>query len=191
MRDYDSDTGYRSDQELIKFRKQQQQMFQRHSDNHSEIVPVVSSKGRRRDGYSSDLEGYSRHLVTISYSDNTVKANDATRNATFSNDTYDGNPSKTTTVRNDELYEHSGTETNINHYPSPSPFQRKKIVDQSTPISPVSGKLSFDPLTHVHVRKDGQIDRSDMYNTPDQIVDPQNKYLVSYFVVFVFIIKWN
>ena len=137
MRDYDSDTGYRSEQEVMKFRRQQQQMFQRSDSNYGEIVPVAN-KGRRRDGYSSDLEGYSRR--TLGYHDPHALE-------THSNSSQDGSqchrsysnsrsPSKqSAAVKNDELYELNPMNPSINHHPSsPSPLQSRNVTDQSTPL---------------------------------------------------------
>ncbi|KAK3596963.1 hypothetical protein CHS0354_033621 [Potamilus streckersoni] len=74
MRDYDSDTGYRSDQEVLRLRRQQQLMYgigidpSNRRDNQSDIFHAVRHKShhRHRDGYSSDLEGYKNRPVGIS-----------------------------------------------------------------------------------------------------------------------------
>ncbi|KAL4237050.1 Leucine-rich repeat-containing protein [Mactra antiquata] len=189
MRDYDSDTGYRSDQELIKFRRQQQQMFQRANDNYSEIVPVARSKGRRRDGYSSDLEGYSQRSMGAAYretnpSDNGNISNNSrtvgfdlsqSKSLNMSQSQY----SQNTDVRNDELYEHSLTDPSKSHYPSssPSPLQRRNVVDQSTPLTPTASRHNYDKKDVVDFEF-----KKDLFNVQDKhrtdgVIDPENRYM--------------
>ncbi|XP_053395537.1 leucine-rich repeat-containing protein 7-like isoform X4 [Mercenaria mercenaria] len=192
MRDYDSDTGYRSDQELIKFRRQQQQMYQRVNDNFSEIVPVTRPKGRRRDGYSSDLEGYSQRSMGVAHHETSAidNRNFPNRNNSLTRSfTYDGNQqqspnksqsqySQSETVGNDELYEQNMVDPNLNHYPSssPSPLQRRNIIDQSTPLSPNSARSNYN-------KKDSEFElKKDLFNAQDQhradgIIDPENRYM--------------
>lgn len=175
MRDYDSDTGYRSDQELMKFRRQQEQMFQRNDNNYREIVPVASSKGRRRDGYSSDVEGYSRR--TMGYHDPSAHDNRSvsSQEGYQSHRSYGNSrsPSKqSVAVRNDELYEQNPMNHSVSHYPSsPAPLLAKNVTDQST------------PLLQNKARNSEQEWRQEVFQVSNQmgdmsVVDRENKYMV-------------
>jgi len=195
MRDYDSDTDYRSDQELAKFRQQQQQMFQRNSDNYSEVVPVAKSHGRRHDGYSSDLEGYSHRVMCAAYReqsahrDNNSNSSGSHGDRNHSDDSqghrsYGSNsnsryPSTSASkpsvaMRSDELYEPNQS---VSHYPSsPQPLAP---LDQSTPVTPTSTRHS-NLGNHGNTQSDWQ---QDLYQTANQIadlsiIDPQNRYMV-------------
>jgi hypothetical protein len=196
MRDYDSDTGYRSDQELIKFRQQQQQMYQRLNDNYSEIVPVTRPKGRRRDGYSSDLEGYSQRSMGAAYHETSAvdNRNFSNRNNSLTRSfTYDTNqqssPTKShsqyshsETVRNDELYEQNMADPSLSHYPSssPSPLQRRNIVDQSTPLTPNPTRSNYksNDSSEFELKKD--LFNAQDHHRNDGIIDPENRYMVRY-----------
>lgn len=190
MRDYDSDTGYRSDQELIKFRRQQQQMFQRFNDNYSEIVAVTRPKGRRRDGYSSDLEGYSQRSMGAAYRETSAidnrslpsRNNSLTRSVTYdTSQSHSQNKSvsqysQNSAVRNDELYEHSVADQSVNHYPSssPSPLQRRNIIDQSTPLTPSSARTDFKNDSEFELKKD----LFSVQERREGMIDPENRYMV-------------
>lgn len=182
MRDYDSDTGYRSEQELMKFRHQQQQMFQRNADNYDEIVPVASTKTRRRDGYSSDVEGYTRRAMNVAYHE--VNAQDSR-----SNSSQDGSqshrslgngssrsPSKqSVAVRNDELYEHNPINP-VTHPSSPSPLQSRNITDQSTPLVQSNAQNYGRSGSETEWRKDLFQMSNQMGNM--SVMDPENRYMV-------------
>ena len=188
MRDYDSDTGYRSEQELMKFRQQQEQMFTRleipsKGDNYSEVVPVYSQVRRKRDGYSSDLEGYSQRGAGVAYrdfTDNQAKINNAhgLPNALNQSHNQSLNESSPRTVHNEQNISNSQPV----HYPSsPSPLHRSVVVDQSTPVTP-KHYVAVDPAT---VRSQGSVTKQleDLYLTSDHRdnpspVDPQNRYMV-------------
>lgn len=185
MRDYDSDTGYRSDQELMKFRRQQQQMFQRANDNYSEIVPIARSKGRRRDGYSSDLEGYSQRSMGAAYretngTDNVNSINNSQSQNKSSNVSV-SQYSQSGAVRNDEFYEQSLTDPSKAHYPSssPSPLQRRNVVDQSTPLTPTATRSNFNKkdVSDFEFKKD-LFNVQDSHRS-DAVIDPENRYMVS------------
>lgn len=187
MRDYDSDTGYRSDQELMQFRRQQQQMFQRNNENFGEIVPVA--KSRKRDGYSSDLEGYSRR--TMAYHDPNVQEthSNSSQDGSQSQRSYGTNcrtPSKqSVAVRSDELYEHNSMNPSINHYPSsPSPLQSRNVTDQSTPLVPVTPCSKY-------CKSDVDLDyKKELLKVTSQmsgasVIDPENRYMVCLFIPFI------
>ncbi|XP_052255764.1 leucine-rich repeat-containing protein 7-like isoform X2 [Dreissena polymorpha] len=165
MREYDSDTGYRSDQELMKFRHHQQQLYQQHSDNYSEIIPVNRTRGRRRDGYSSDLEGYSQRAMVAAYREQNTLDHPSPHRSQMHPSFNDGRSqsNQSIAVRNDELYEQNPMQPS-----SPSPLQRRNVIDQSTPVTPMSarrdyGKTDPDPVS------------SPMSNM--SLVDPENRYM--------------
>ena len=165
MRDYDSDTGYRSDHELVKFHQLQEQMFTRleipsKGENVSEIVPTYSRKGRRRDGYSSDLEGYSHRGIGVAYREVTdseakngnnnthglpsaLNSSSSHNHSNYNQSSHVNSPSqpspRSQTVRNDQLYEpnvSNSTTRPVQYHSSPSPLHRSTVVDQSTPVTP-------------------------------------------------------
>lgn len=64
QRDYDSDTGYRSETEVTRYRRQQ--MLAQYGGDAS--ITITPRKPRGKDGYSSDLEGYSQKRQSAGYS---------------------------------------------------------------------------------------------------------------------------
>lgn len=176
MRDYDSDTGYRSDQELMKFRRQQEQMFLRNDKNYGEIVPVASGKVRKRDGYSSDLEGYSRRTLAyhtpVSHDNHSVSSQDGSQDhRSFGTSR---SPSKqSVAVRNDELYEQNPMNLSVNHFPSsPNPISSRNITDQSTPVLQNKPRISEEEWRKDLLQASNQM--GDM-----SVVDRENRYMVS------------
>ncbi|XP_052775673.1 leucine-rich repeat-containing protein 7-like isoform X2 [Mya arenaria] len=180
MREYDSDTGYRSDQEMMKFRRQQQQMYQRYGDNYSEIVPVTRSKSHRRDGgYSSDLEGYSQRSMVAAYREQNTQEHTFSKTPMHqTNNTSRSQSNQNIAVRNDELYDLNPMQPGTSQYPpSPSPLQRRNVVDQSTPLTPTS--------TRREVRPGGGAEtewKKDLFNVSGQLqnvtlADPENRYM--------------
>ena len=201
MRDYDSDTGYRSDQELMKFRQQQEQMFERlqisNGDNYCEIVPVASRLGRRKDGYSSDLEGYSQRSSGVAYrdvTDNQSRSNNTQGLPSALNQSHnhhnqshnEKSPHVSRTVHNNQLYEpnvSSSSSQPVHYPPSPSPFHRSRIVDQSTPMTPKESSGTESSVS----RSQGSLDKhsEDLYlasdhRESDSPADSQNRYMVRY-----------
>ena len=174
MREYDSDTGYRSDQELMKFRRQQQQMYEHHSDNYSEIVPVTRSRSHRKDGYSSDLEGYSQRSMVAAYREQNTQ-----ESAQNSSTIRSPSNQNITTVRNDELYTGNPMQPSSIQYPSsPSPLQRHNVVDQSTPLTPSASRR--EPGKHGSETEW----KNDLFNLNNNVhnlsvLDPENRYMVS------------
>ena len=212
MRDYDSDTGYRSDHELVKFQQLQEQMFTRleipsKGENYSEIVPAYSRKGRRRDGYSSDLEGYSHRGIGVAYrevTDNEAKnsntqglpsaLNSSHNQSSHSSHVNSHLSPRTQTVRNDQLYDPNLSNSNtrpVQYHSSPSPLHRSIVVDQSTPVTP-KHYVAVDPSTiRSHCKTDnvrqsqGNLDKqfeelglvSD-HRDSDSPTDSLNRYMV-------------
>ncbi|CAG2208859.1 Erbin,Leucine-rich repeat-containing protein 7,Protein lap4,Protein scribble homolog,Protein lap1 [Mytilus edulis] len=62
-RDYDSDTGYRSESGVTRYSRQQ--MLAQYGGNSD--ITVTPCKPRRKDGYSSDVEGYSQRTQNTAY----------------------------------------------------------------------------------------------------------------------------
>ena len=191
MRDYDSDTGYRSNHELMKFRQQQEQMFERleisKGDNYCEIVPVAS-RLRKRDGYSSDLEGYSQRSSGVAYRDvpdNQVKNSNThglpnALNQSHNQSRHENSPHRPHTVHNDKREQTVSSSQPVRYPPSPSPFHRNRIVDQSTPMTPKS--LGIETSVN---RSQGSLDKhsEDLYlasdhRESDSPADSQNRYMV-------------
>ena len=213
MRDYDSDTGYRSDQELVKFHQLQEQMFTRleipsKGENYSEIVPVYSRIGRRRDGYSSDLEGYSHRGIGVAYrevTDNQAKNSNTQGLPSALNSSHshhnqssaeNSQPSpRTRIVRNDQLYDQNVSNSNsrpVQYHSSPSPLHRSIVVDQSTPVTPKHYVAVDSSVCRSHGKTDnirrsqGNLDKqfedlglASDHRDSDSPADSQNRYLVS------------
>lgn len=199
MREYDSDTGYRSDQEIMKFRQQQEQMFTRlevsskGDNNYCEVVPVYSRKGRRRDGYSSDLEGYSQRGLGVHYKEitdtqtknsNTQGLPSAFNSNSSHNQSLNENSPHTRTVHNDQLYEQNSNSRPVHYQSSPSPLHRSVVVDQSTPVTP-KHYVAVDSSVS---RSQGSLDKKfeDLHLASDHrdsdSADSQNRYMVGRFI---------
>ncbi|XP_041357782.1 erbin-like [Gigantopelta aegis] len=164
LRDYDSDTGYRSDPEVVKFH----QRFLNDQRNHVNTLSHPSNSGHtriREGGYSSDLETYSGKTRAAAYRipslaqqiasnslpydlhneiQKTVSDSAAVphsrrilmNNGDLCNQGDDKNSAKTTTTTTPLLMPLDS--------PSPSLFHRGRFIDQSTPVT-LEPPQSFPP----------------------------------------------
>ncbi|KAK3089436.1 hypothetical protein FSP39_003580 [Pinctada imbricata] len=148
LRDYDSDTGYRSETEVMKFQRQQMVISQgregRTVGYESDKESFTPRKERQRGGgYSSDVEGYTSRTCGAAY--RAAPVNSLPYQANQQHQQHNRTPqlnNRRTTVKNDELYEqmrqNSSRPKDMSNYapPSPSMFHRSKILDQSSPVTP-------------------------------------------------------
>ncbi|XP_062567169.1 uncharacterized protein LOC134229396 isoform X5 [Saccostrea cucullata] len=157
-RDYDSDTGYRSESEFV--RLQRQQMY-----NHQGFVRggyesdrdgLTPRKERQREvGYSSDVEGYSGRVKMASYHSGPTPIQQPNSGSvqyqrnqnkpspiySSTNQNWASQKVQGTSAPSDKMSDPSARslETSVfsdsGYNPSSPMFHRSKIVDQSTPVS--------------------------------------------------------
>ncbi|KAJ8306778.1 hypothetical protein KUTeg_015669 [Tegillarca granosa] len=154
MRNYDSDTGYRSESEIQFYRQQHLNNinvkphsrggYGRGYDSESERF-IPSKREKRRDiGYSSDVEGYTGRIhQDIGYRPVVPLQNQYNASSSLPYDIHQTPENRRIRIKNDELYEQQMKNRDLNKSadrsfapPSPGMFHRSKIIDQSTPVSP-------------------------------------------------------
>ncbi|XP_061166210.1 uncharacterized protein LOC133175097 isoform X3 [Saccostrea echinata] len=159
-RDYDSDTGYRSESEFVRLQRQQmynQQGFVR-GGYESDRDGLTPRKERQREvGYSSDVEGYSGRVKMASYHSGPTplqqqnsgsvqyQRNQSKPSPIYSSTNQNWTSQKVQGVSNsapsDKMSDPSARSLETSGfsdsgYNPPSPmFHHSKIVDQSTPVT--------------------------------------------------------
>lgn len=109
-RDYDSDTGYRSETEVTRYRRQQ--MLAQYGGEAS--ITITPRKPRGKDGYSSDLEGYSQKRQSTGY---TIQQQQPLQNQSKSNSLpYDLNSNPKTMHRNSQGENRAQHLDSVNRY---------------------------------------------------------------------------
>ncbi|XP_048764128.2 uncharacterized protein LOC125672077 isoform X4 [Ostrea edulis] len=160
-RDYDSDTGYRSESEFIRLQRQQmynQQGFVRGGYESDKDGFTPRKERPREGGYYSDVEGYSGRVKVASYRSGPVPHHQQTsgsvqyhRNQNTSSQLYGSSnqnrnfqkmPGVSAAAPRDKMsapgvrsLETPGFSDNGYNPPSSPMFHHSKIVDQSTPVS--------------------------------------------------------
>lgn len=160
-RDYDSDTGYRSETDVVRY--QRQQIIAHHNERRGYESECEARPSRRRakDGYSSDLDSYQGHSRDIAYRgvqihqqhnanslpydlNNSQRQLNQTPHSSNPRINMAGNDMYSDGNHRNSGYTDGGTVVVGDPYsgadrtlppPSPGQFHRSKIVDQSTPTT--------------------------------------------------------